>query len=80
MIPTTRPTPFVVTNTYTDDIPDNPPPTGPTTPTDPTPPKPGKPTLPQTGQLWWPVPVLTAAGLLLVIAGLLRRRGAENEK
>lgn len=71
---------FVVTNTYTDDIPDNPPPTGPTTPTDPTPPKPGKPTLPQTGQLWWPVPVLTAAGLLLVIAGLLRRRGAENEK
>lgn len=82
---------FVVTNTYTEDIPDNPPPTEPTPPpeptqpTEPTPskpdaPKPNTPTLPQTGQLWWPVPVLVAAGLLLVIAGLIRRRGAENEK
>lgn len=31
--------------------------------------------LPQTGQFWWPVPLLLAAGLLLVIAGLLLRRG-----
>lgn len=30
--------------------------------------------LPQTGQLWWPVPVLLAAGLVLVIIGLVRRR------
>ncbi|MDD7341362.1 MAG: Cna B-type domain-containing protein [Firmicutes bacterium] len=45
-----------------------------------TPPQPGKPTLPQTGQLWWPVPVLIAAGLLFVVIGLLRRRGAANEK
>lgn len=35
--------------------------------------------LPQTGQLWWPVPVLTAAGLLCIVAGLLRRRGNRNE-
>ena len=30
--------------------------------------------LPQTGQLWWPVPVLIAAGFLLIIFGLIRRR------
>lgn len=30
--------------------------------------------LTQTGQLWWPVPVLFAAGLVLVIVGLIRRR------
>jgi len=35
-------------------------------------PKGGK--LPQTGQLWWPVPVLLLAGLVLVILGLVRRR------
>ena len=58
---------FVVKNTHNEDIPDEPP----------TPPK---PTLPQTGQLWWPVPVLIAAGLLFVVIGLLRRRGAADEK
>lgn len=41
--------------------------------------KPGTEELPKTGQLWWPVPVLTCAGLLLVIAGLAVRR-RENEK
>ena len=30
--------------------------------------------LPQTGQLWWPVPVLIAAGLVLIVFGLIRRR------
>ena len=30
--------------------------------------------LPQTGQLWWPVPVLLTAGLALTAAGLIRRR------
>ena len=30
--------------------------------------------LPQTGQLWWPVPVLIAAGLLLIVLGVFRRR------
>lgn len=58
---------FVVKNTHNEDIPDEP-----TTPT--------KPTLPQTGQLWWPVPVLIAAGLLFVVIGLLRCRGAADEK
>ena len=36
--------------------------------------------LPQTGQLWWPVPMLIAAGLALIVAGLLRRKGAQHEK
>ncbi|MGM9660454.1 MAG: Cna B-type domain-containing protein [Faecousia sp.] len=56
---------FIVTNTC------NRPTTQPT--------QPGKPTLPQTGQLWWPVPVLIATGLLFVVIGLIRRRGAGDE-
>lgn len=29
--------------------------------------------IPQTGQLWWPVPVLCAAGALLIVAGIAAR-------
>jgi len=36
--------------------------------------------LPQTGQLWWPVPMLVSAGLLLIVIGLIRRRGASYEE
>lgn len=36
--------------------------------------------LPQTGQLWWPVPVLLALGLLCLVVGLVRRRSGSNEK
>lgn len=36
--------------------------------------------LPQTGQLWWPVPVLAAAGVLMFLFGLKRRSGANYEK
>ena len=32
--------------------------------------KPDQPNLPQTGLLWWPVPLLAAAGLICVIAGI----------
>ncbi len=35
--------------------------------------------LPQTGQLWWPVPVLVCAGLGCIAVGLLRRREAKDE-
>ena len=31
--------------------------------------------LPQTGQLWWPVPFLLAGGCLLLIAGIMQRKG-----
>lgn len=35
--------------------------------------------IPQTGQLWWPVTALTAVGLVLLCAGIVRRRkGDEN--
>lgn len=58
---------FVVTNTYTEGTPSGP--SGST----------GS-KLPQTGQLWWPVPFLAAAGLLLIVIGLFLGRGAKNEK
>lgn len=35
--------------------------------------------LPQTGQLWWPVPVLVSLGLMCLLVALLRRRGERNE-
>ena len=34
---------------------------------------------PQTGQLWWPVPVLACAGLGCIAVGLFRRREDRNE-
>ena len=61
---------FVVTNTYT----------GNSTQKLIVPQTPGNASLPQTGQLWWPVPILIAVGLLLIIIGLLRRRGSSDEK
>lgn len=30
--------------------------------------------LPQTGQLWWPVPYLALAGILMIFLGILRRK------
>ncbi len=35
-------------------------------------------TLPQTGSLWWPVPVMAGAGLLLMAAGVRVSRKKEN--
>lgn len=66
------------------DHPENP--GNPDTPDEPGhPDRPGQPTsppaetkLPQTGMLWWPVPLLAAAGLLLILLGLLRNR-SEND-
>lgn len=52
---------FVITNTYDG----NPPVT------------PSRPQLPHSGQLWWPVPVLAACGLLLIVLGLLRHRNKQ---
>lgn len=58
-------------------------PTTPTSPTSPTSPTTTNPTtpdekLPQTGQLWWPVYLLTAAGLTLFFYGWLRRRSEHH--
>lgn len=36
--------------------------------------------LPQTGSLWWPVPVLMIAGLVFLIIGLLKMRRLGNER
>lgn len=36
--------------------------------------------LPQTGQLWWPVILMGAAGLLLVVVGFLWKKKDKNEK
>lgn len=73
------------------DIPDEPVPEGGTPPNTPgTPGDPGTPEveipdtpppltgLPQTGLLWWPVPVMAAAGLLLFGLGWWRRNGGQS--
>ena len=41
---------------------------------------PDDPHLPQTGLLWWPVPILLCAGLCLTGIGTVRRRRTEHEK
>lgn len=48
------------------------------TPPPPTPTPP--PYLPQTGQLWWPVPVLLCAGLFFILIGVVRRRSGNDEE
>lgn len=78
---------FTVTNTHTTDIDD------PNTPLDPgqTPgdnatniKDPSAPAnaakLPQTGQLWWPVPILAVAGIAFFSIGWLRSRKDESEE
>lgn len=81
---------FVITNTYEPEtppdepnIPDTPPPLGPD-PGDPgnpdNPGNPGKPGLPQTGMLWWPVPLLAGAGILLFMGGWHRMRKEERDE
>lgn len=52
-------------------------PDNPNNPSNPNPPSDTK--LPQTGVLWWPVPVLLAAGLVLLIVGCVRRRENDAE-
>ena len=62
---------FKLTNEF------NPPTEPPTEPSEP-PSEPTKPTeppkLPQTGQLWWPVPIMFLSGIMLVAIGIVRRR------
>ena len=67
---------FTVTNRYQEEIPDEPPPEG-DRPHD----GPSEPNLPQTGQLWWPVPVLLCAGVAFLIADRIfsRRKDDSND-
>ena len=55
-------TAFIITNTAKE-----PPPTPPPSPTPP-------PKIPQTGQLWWPVPVLMLIGMGLLAMGIIWRK------
>lgn len=50
-------------------------PSEPSVPSEPAKPKP--PVLPYTGQLWWPVIVLAAAGSVLIVCGCVRRKKAD---
>lgn len=50
-----------------------------TDPTETKPTEPDGPKLPQTGQLWWPVPVLAILGMVLVMLGWLRRKESLDE-
>lgn len=46
----------------------------------PTPPPSPPPYLPQTGQLWWPVPALLCGGLFLLLVGVVKRRSRNDEE
>lgn len=37
------------------------------------------PKLPQTGMLWWPVQLLAIAGIVLIVVGILQRKGGRDE-
>ena len=43
------------------------------------PPPPPPPDIPQTGHLWWPIPLLAVLGIALLTAGMARKRGGRNE-
>ena len=74
-------TTFVMTNTLTEELPDEPTPEGPLpeVPEEniPDEPVPQGPALPQTGVLWWPVPLLACGGMALFLVGWARRRSEE---
>lgn len=62
---------YVVTNS---DIPQQ---TTPTEPEETTPPT--APSIPQTGMIWWPVPLLLLVGFALIAVGVVSRRKSRNE-
>lgn len=61
-------------------------PSEPSEPSEPTsepstqPPLPDEPELPNTGLLWWPVPVMGVCGIVCLAFGIARRRGSDNEE
>ncbi len=87
---------YGITNSTPEDVESSTDPTGPTDPTVPTdptspsdpydpptrplPPPPDKPEIPNTGLLWWPVPILCIAGLACLAIGILHHRGSNDEE
>lgn len=65
---------FTITNTLRAEDPTTPTETKPQETTKPTGPK-----LPQTGQLWWPVPFLALSGMVLFLMGWIRRKESRDE-
>lgn len=78
---------FILTNKYENEIPEGGWPTtepdtttpGGETTTSPDDKKPGS-TLPNTGMLWWPVPVLVSSGFTLFGVGFIKRKRVEDEE
>lgn len=80
---------FIMTNTYPEEPPEEPPETPPEEPPAEPPETPGgtmevisektSAKLPQTGMLWWPVPLLACGGLLFTVAGLAVRGGRRKK-
>ena len=58
---------FIVTNTFVESTPDRP-----------EEPSHSLPPLPQTGQLWWPVPYLSAGGLVVLLLGIKTKSKGDN--
>ena len=78
---------FVVTNTRQGDVPEEPTPEPPNQPSGPDEPDEGNPdgpepgpSLPQTGTLWWLVPLLACGGMALFLVGWDRRRNEERNE
>lgn len=74
-------TTYIVTNSFSYENGDknDTPPGGGSGTTDTNPP-PSDPTLPQTGQLWWPVPILFIAGAAIFLLGIIAKNLSYDEK
>ena len=69
---------YTITNTY--NPPDNPPPTTTTTPPPTTSTTTKGSKLPQTGQLWWPVPILCIGGFFCIVIGRTKKYRADKNQ
>ena len=78
--PTNPSDPSNPSNPTTPSDPSNPSnPANPSNPTNPGGPSNSSPNLPQTGQLWWPVPVFVSVGVIFFALGIVLKKRNENE-